>query len=223
VRSSRYGEIPLVERSSSGADGKVYRWWEPDPDYKPKLPPGAVRGDVRRQVFCSACHEAKYFFLDETRACIQCTQSFTFSATEQKYWYETLRFNFNSVPIRCVRCRRQRRSQGALMQAVAVAKASVRSHPEDPAGYLALARAVVELRSRLGNGNLNDAISAARKAADLWPESPEPIFWEGMAHVLAGRRIKGQGQLSRFISAAAAAPTSAGLVQNARRVLDEGT
>jgi hypothetical protein len=220
VRSSRFGEIPLVERSSSGSDGKVYRWWEPDPDYKPKLPPGAVRGDVRRQVFCSACHEVKYFFLDETR---ECMQSFTFSGTEQKYWYETLRFNFNSVPIRCVRCRRQRRSQSALMQAVAVAKASVQSHPDDPAGQLALARAVVELRNRVGNGSLNEAVSAARKAADLWPESAEPLFWEGMAHVLAGRRTKGHGHLSRFLAAAAAAPTSAGLVQNARRVLGDAT
>src|SRR4030095_14215073 len=115
--------------------GKVYEWWQYDPEYEPPLPRGAVRGNVFKQVFCPAHHTPKYFYVDEEQQCIQCGNSFVFNGTEQKYWYDTLKFNFSSIPIRCISCRRERRSEHALREQIARAKAEVGS--KDHAPYLA--------------------------------------------------------------------------------------
>lgn len=78
-----YGRVPLV-RHESVVEGKTYEWWRYDPAFKPPLPRGALAGDVTKQAFCP-CHAPKYFYLDETRTCIQCGTEFPFSATEQKF------------------------------------------------------------------------------------------------------------------------------------------
>jgi hypothetical protein len=139
---------------------------------EPRLPPGAVRGDVSKQVFCTAHYEPKYFYLDETRTCVQCGAAFTFAASEQKFWYERLKFNFRSVPIRCLACRRQRRSEHALREEVANARAEVRRCADDPRTQLALARAIVELFRKTGTGSLDEAIAAARRVAVPAPGAP---------------------------------------------------
>ena len=195
-----FGEIPLIRVSETGSDGKLYQWWRYDPDYQPPLPRGAVRGDVRKQVYCAAHHVPKYFYVDEPRTCVQCGQAFTFHAAEQKYWYETLKFNSSSIPIRCVDCRRQRRSEHALREQIAVARAAVRDAPADPGGHLSLARAIAEYFERTGQGDLSQAVAAARKTTSLWPESSEPLFWEGVAQALAGRPAKARECLEAFLS-----------------------
>jgi hypothetical protein len=182
-----YGRVPLVRHTSTVA-GKTYESWHYDPSFKPKLPRGAVEGDVSRQTFC-AWHTPKYFYVDQTLRCRQCDERFTFSGREQKYWYETRGFNFGSVPIRCARCRRQRRSGHLLREQVAAAHRAVETDPRDPAAHLALARALIELRERTGTGRLETAIAAARKAARLWRGSPEAAELERRARRdLAERR-----------------------------------
>ena len=203
-RDPLFGNIPLIHHSHVGRDGKLYEWWQYDPGYQPAMPHGAVRGDVRKQEYCPAHHLPKYFYVDENRDCIQCGRRFTFHAKEQKYWYETLKFNFSSIPIRCVDCRRQRRSEHALREQIARAKSEVREG--DPAGYIALARAIVEYHERTQHGNLDEAIAAARKAAALWPTSSEAQLWEGLAHALAGRRQKAQTILKSFMSKSVGGP-----------------
>ncbi len=151
-----YGKIPLIQEKGG--------WWRPDPFFKPRLPRGAIRGDVGRQNFCVAHWDPKYFYLDEERHCIQCGRTFTFRAAEQKFWYETLQFNFSSVPIRCPACRRQRRSAHSFREQIGRAREDVCRNPESPVAQLALARALVECRERTGQGNLAEAIAAARRA-----------------------------------------------------------
>src|SRR5262245_26577369 len=145
-----YGDIPQIQRNTVGQDGCTYEWWEWDPTFSPRLPEGAVPGDVSKQVFCSACHDPKYFYVDEMRTCVQCGTRFTFSASEQKFWYETLRFNFSSVPIRCKTCRRLKRSEHALREQIALARQATRQAPDDPAAHLAVAKAIVEYHERTG-------------------------------------------------------------------------
>ncbi|HKE60551.1 MAG TPA: zinc-ribbon domain containing protein [Pyrinomonadaceae bacterium] len=206
VRHPLFGNIPLIRHANAGRDGKIWEWWQYDPAYQPALPRGAVRGDVSKQVYCTAHHVPKYFYLDEDHDCIQCGQRFTFSGEEQKYWYETLKFNFCSIPIRCVDCRRRRRSEHALREQIARAKADVRQL--NPAGYVALARAIVEYRERTGQGNLAEAIAAARKAAVLWPASNEPQLWEGIAHALAGRQQRAETILKSFLAKSVGGPSA---------------
>lgn len=184
IQHPLYGRVPRV-RQTTVVGGKTYTWWKCDPGFKPKLPRGAVEGDVARQVFCT-CHTPKYFYVDEPRRCIQCGDSFTFSGTEQKYWYETRQFNFHSVPIRCVRCRRLRRNEHALREQVGAARRGVEAHPQDPAAHLALAEAIVELYERTGAGQIEHAIGAARKAAKLARGSTKAADLEARAQ--AARR-----------------------------------
>jgi Probable zinc-ribbon domain len=175
-----YGRLPLV-RHSDVVNGKTYEWWEFDPAFKPRVPRGAVEGDVAQQVYCHSCHVPKYFYVDEPRRCIQCDERFVFTAREQKYWYETRKFNFHSVPVRCAACRRQRRSEHALREQVATARRAVASTPDDPGAQLALARALVELHERTNTGRMEDAVAAARKAARLWPNAPDLAELEARA------------------------------------------
>jgi hypothetical protein len=93
---SLYGDIPLIQREAVGTDGKLYVWREYDPDYQPKVPTGGVPGNVAAQVLCRGHHIPRYFYVDEERACRQCGDSFIFTATEQKFWYERLKFNYHS-------------------------------------------------------------------------------------------------------------------------------
>lgn len=215
-----YGKVRLVRETSTGPDGNVYEWWSYDPTYEPPLPAAAVRGDVSKQLFCSAHHVPKYFYVDENRQCLQCGRTFTFKAREQKYWYETLKFNFRSVPIRCVTCRQRRRSEHALREQIALAKRATSQSRTDPAAHLALARAIVEYHERTNEGGLDDAIAAARRAASLWPEAAEPALWEGLAHSMAGRPAKARNCLDRFLTTPGVDRKRSSLVERARRCLE---
>ena len=206
TRHPLFGNIPFIKRQTEGGNGKTYEWWQHDPDYQPPMPPGAVRGDVHKQIYCTAHHVPKYFYLDETHTCIQCGREFVFRAGEQKYWYETLKFNFASVPIRCPECRRERRSEHALREQIGRARADVREN--NPAAHLALARAIIEYHERTQHGDLNEAIASARKAKELWPDSVEPSVWEGIAQALAGRNAKARAALNSFLSESTNTPAA---------------
>lgn len=44
-------------------------------------------------------------YVEGTKICTNCQQSFIFSAKEQQYWYEQLKFNLKSSPKNCSPCR----------------------------------------------------------------------------------------------------------------------
>jgi Probable zinc-ribbon domain len=50
-----------------------------------------------------------FAYVDKTRTCEDCKTEFVFSASEQAYWYESLKFVSYSVPKQCPDCRRKRR------------------------------------------------------------------------------------------------------------------
>jgi hypothetical protein len=164
----------------------------------------------------------KYFYLDESRICVQCRKPFVFRAAEQKYWYETRQFNFNAVPARCLSCRRQRRTAHALGEQVGRARVAVQTTPRNPDAWLALARAVVELNQRTGHGRLDEAVAAARKAERLWPVSPEPLLWEGMAQKLAGRTAQAKAALRRYIEHGQGAEALLRMANTELRTLEQG-
>lgn len=214
-----FGQIPLIERHSTGLDGREYSWLEYDPAFQPKLPKGAVRGDVARQNYCPLHHVPKYFYVDETKTCLQCHRAFVFSANEQKFWYETLQFNFSSTAVRCRECRKTKQTERLLREQIAAALAQLRTTPDDPSALLDLARATTRYRERKGEGNLDRAIAAARRAAKQWPDSTEPLFWEGKCQLLAGRLLKAKECLSRFVQSPRGRGRRSKLVAEAERDL----
>jgi hypothetical protein len=217
---SAFGSIPLIPVTYEGPSGQKYEVLQFDPDYEPPLPRGAVRGDVRKQHYCPVCHVPKYFYQDITKTCLQCGADFVFSASEQKYWYESLKFHFDSVAVRCAECRKKRRSEKNLQAQIAESKAMLKKSPDDPALLLSFATALIRCHERVGQGDLNEAIAAARQSQKHWPDSLEPLFWEGLAHYLAGRLKKAEVLLRRYLELASGTHRQRSLRVEAVEVLD---
>ena len=71
----------------------------------------AVRANSERQNR-SIC--PRYWYVDTVYPCERCTAEFTFSAAEQRVWYEEYGFWIDSVPTHCLACRRQLRNLKAI-------------------------------------------------------------------------------------------------------------
>ena len=70
----------------------------------------ALRADPAKQN-CGGLGGPIDAFWDQTRSCGTCGKDYIFSAEEQRFWYETLGFFVESVPIQCQECRRDRRAR----------------------------------------------------------------------------------------------------------------
>lgn len=199
-----YGAIPLVELAVEW-EGRTYTHDAWDLTYEPKLPTGAVRGNPSAQELAS--HDPpKYFYVDDERRCEQCGKDFTFWAAEQKFWYETLRVSPYATAVRCVSCRRCRRTQKAATAELVAAREQLRSDPDNPAMLLELARTLVQQRELSDSGDLDDAIAAARKARRLARTFPrwsnpraETYLWEGHAQRLSGRESLARTALTEYL------------------------
>lgn len=197
-----YGDIPMLRVPHKASSGRDDSYWTYDLTYKPPMPKGAVAGDVTRQQYCPMCHVPKYFYVDESRTCVECGEAFTFWAKEQKFWYEDFHFNFHSKAIRCLDCRKARRDAVTLQKAYSDASRLVASKPSDPGALLMLAEATVAYFEKAKKGDLDRALAATRKARKLSPTLHESLFWEGAVQVAAGRHGKAREAFSQFIEAA---------------------
>lgn len=73
----------------------------------------AIRADVSRQNY-SVC--PRHWYVDATFKCSRCSETFCFTAAEQKRWYEELGFYVDSYPKNCPACRRNNRQKTRLRQ-----------------------------------------------------------------------------------------------------------
>jgi len=73
----------------------------------------AVKADISRQNF-TVC--PRHWYIDATFVCSRCGHNFLFSAEEQRFWYEELRFFVDSQPRQCQECRSELRQLKALRQ-----------------------------------------------------------------------------------------------------------
>ena len=88
----------------------------------------AIRADAWGQNAGDGGPRQAYF--DVTLKCEDCQSDFTFTASEQQFWYEGLKFFEESRPKQCRRCRRIRRQRGALTAELGRAKAVASKDPE---------------------------------------------------------------------------------------------
>src|SRR6185369_8969041 len=77
-------------------------------DYK-----SAVKADVSKQNFLVA---PRFWYVDATYTCKRCKERFVFTAREQRFWYEDMRFYLDSYPKQCGECRRELRELASLRQ-----------------------------------------------------------------------------------------------------------
>jgi hypothetical protein len=225
VPHPKFGAIPLVQRTGIDGNGRAFEFSDYDPDYAPPLPRGAVRGDVRRQEFCRMCHRPRYFYVDEAKKCVQCGEAFVFGAGEQKHWYETLKFHFDSVAVRCPSCRKQRRSVRALDAQLAAARAAASAEPRSPTSLLSLAEAIARLFERTGRGKLSDGIAASRaarreaKAAHHPAEAAASLFWEATCQRLSSHEARARALYDEFLATTPSGRNHKALAEEARRWL----
>lgn len=212
-----FGEIPLLEKVLVAPDGSTRVVETLDLDYQQPLPRGAVRGDPRQQTFC--CDLPRYYFLDVARSCVQCGERFVFSAEEQKHWYETLHFRLDSTAIRCKPCRRRRRSERAIREALAAASRAAADASGDAGALLAFAEATVAHVDRLGTGPIDRALAAARRARRLRPELAEARFWEARCHEAAGRLERAEAAYRELLAERGPAYLAKPLVRHAEAFL----
>jgi hypothetical protein len=88
----------------------------------------ATEADASRQLYCDYPPYRAYF--DVTLKCEDCKSDFVFSASEQRFWYEELKFWVQSHPKQCRDCRRIRRERGARTRELGEALAT--PDPKDP-------------------------------------------------------------------------------------------
>lgn len=217
-----FGKIPLVSRAimvNTVEGSHEVTILDYDLDYAPKLPRGAVRADVHRQNLELFHSVPKYFYVNESKTCVQCGRDFVFDAHEQKYWYETLKFYITARAVRCRDCRRRRRTEKGLRLELAAAKAELKRAPDDPAALLAVAEALVLYHRRFGQGKLAEAITAARRAHKLAPRAYEALFWEGFCHIQDSREAKGRALLAHYLEYPLGTKKQHDLAREAKRYL----
>ncbi len=73
----------------------------------------AVRSDPHNQN-CSIC--PRYWYVEAIFPCDRCGAAFSFSAAEQRVWYEDYGFWVDSLPRHCLACRRDLRNLKAVRQ-----------------------------------------------------------------------------------------------------------
>jgi hypothetical protein len=75
--------------------------------------PTAVRADISKQDF-GVC--PRHWYVDAAFRCPRCDRTFVFSADEQRYWYEELKFYVDSRTKHCSECRKTLRELKAIKQ-----------------------------------------------------------------------------------------------------------
>ena len=218
---SLFGRIPLF-RQTLEHDGKTHVYYSYSLDHQPELPKDAIRGDPRKQNLCFHCHTPRYFYVNEAKICVQCGADFVFSATEQKFWYETLGFYGESVPIRCQKCRRQQKSASVLSLQIGQAKKALKRSPLDPSELLFLAESLVRYHQKTEQGKLSEAIAAARQAYRIDSNAHEAIFWEASCHLAQNRRAKGLDLMTRFAKMIMHSRKQQDLLREAKEILSKG-
>ena len=67
----------------------------------------AERADISKQNY-SVC--PRHWYVDATFICRACDEEFVFTAREQRFWYEEMHFWIDSLPTRCISCRKEQRT-----------------------------------------------------------------------------------------------------------------
>lgn len=117
----------------------------------------AIAASPWLQTFCDLPPILAHF--DRVKRCEVCSGAFTFGASEQRYWYEQLKFWVQSVPKQCPTCRRAHRQHSKAQAELAAVLEGLDS--KDP---VQLGKAAAAL---LAAGSRRKAAEFLRKAKNL--------------------------------------------------------
>ena len=95
-----------------------------------QMPVGAIKADLTKHAPHNS-YSPPMWYVDEHRKCVACGQAFTFTARQQKHWFETLKIPIYVMADRCVSCRRKRREELAAQQKHMAEMARRPRHPHE--------------------------------------------------------------------------------------------
>jgi hypothetical protein len=104
-----------------------------------------IVGKPGLQTFCDWPPYLAYF--DKTYSCTDCHTKFIFSAKEQQYWYEELKFWVQSYPRQCLACRRKRREKNVAAQTLQKKLEQLELHLQEPLHLLDIASLYLKIGS----------------------------------------------------------------------------
>ena len=172
-------------------------YYRVDLDWRPEtIPSDSIRANPLLQNYTSS--GPAYFYQDQKRHCVQCRETFVFSAKEQRFWYETLQFSMHTDAVRCVDCRRKRRTLKSAQ--VRYAKVAAFADSNEPEQLIEFASAYLDLIDRGAGGDSAKVIATARKARRLNKSWADPLYWEARGQQSAGRPKKAMELYEQFLS-----------------------
>ena len=119
----------------------------------------AIRSkNVREQNFSVV---PRHWFIDAWFRCKQCDEEFCWAAEEQKHWFDELKFQVDSVPLHCKRCRRSirlRKRYNAEIAAALKKSASV--------GVKKEMLEIIDNMSKSSNDNTHESIQRNRQTLE---------------------------------------------------------
>jgi O-acetyl-ADP-ribose deacetylase (regulator of RNase III) len=104
----------------------------------------ALPAEPLGQTFCD--HPPYLAYFDVNMHCEDCGCEFVFSAGEQRYWYEELKFWVQSRPKQCAPCRKRRRLKNRLSQEIGQVLAEL--DPRDPEQLARVAEMYLQMNNR---------------------------------------------------------------------------
>lgn len=132
----------------------------------------AIKANISRQDFsvCPRC-----WYIDAAFHCAQCRKSFVFTASEQQFWYEELKFYVDSRAKHCQECRKKLRDLKKLKQeydrdiAAVLANDAIQKKERMIAVIDALNQGGVKLSGKMNNNRrtLSKQIERLRRSGDV--------------------------------------------------------
>lgn len=111
----------------------------------PKLPAGAVRADQSQQVPNNSYCSPPAWYVDIDFRCVDCGAQETWTASQQKWYYEVAKGSLYATAVRCRSCRQRRRHEREQQQATSAGQQPKPSNPLlKPDRVLKAARAAAE-------------------------------------------------------------------------------
>ena len=96
------------------------------------LPPGAVAADLSQQVPINTYGSPKTLYVDMTFRCRDCGREETWTAQQQKWYYEVAKGSLHATAVRCRDCRaRLKEQKGLQRQQMDAATRATNNHHDD--------------------------------------------------------------------------------------------
>ncbi len=115
---------------------------------------------------CRGAMSVPSYYRDRGFKCVDCGESFVFSAKEQREWYEVKKMLIWQTPIRCSIHYKQWNEKKVIALRLNSGSSEYRNNPESPLAMREYAHAIVAYYNIFNEGKLEEALHLFRKLGD---------------------------------------------------------